>query len=91
MAIGYRRPRVAEGAGIVPARSERWGTFVRFGSESDGNGVLQRSSRSSRQPGLSRLSVNLGLVSFAAVEDSGAFLDNVSPDDMAKQEFACGL
>ena len=33
----------------------------------------------------------LRLVSFAAVEDSGAFLDNVSPDDMAKQEFACGL
>jgi SAM-dependent methyltransferase len=34
---------------------------------------------------------DLELVEFSAVNDAGEFLQNVSPDDMAGQKYACGL
>lgn len=34
---------------------------------------------------------DLNLVSFAAVDDSGRFLEAVKPDELADQEYACGL
>jgi SAM-dependent methyltransferase len=34
---------------------------------------------------------DLDLVSFAGVDDSGRFLDGLKPEELAKQEYACGL
>lgn len=34
---------------------------------------------------------DLDLVSFAGVDDSGRFLDDVKPEELANQEYACGL
>jgi SAM-dependent methyltransferase len=34
---------------------------------------------------------DLGLVSFAGVDDSGRFRDRVKPEELADQEYACGL